>query len=311
MNIPRLAFPLLAFSLLSATLLAPAQTPNTTYAYQRIPSDDAAMDRVIRHESPDWLLMAPHLPDPATASTAQLELAGDVLRARRLPEDALDYYFFALARGGSEAQVRNRIGVTELELHHPELARIAFNRVLKLDPHNSQVWNNLGATEYLAGNYLGAISHYRRALKLNPNSAVYRSNLGTAYFEVADYESARTEFAHALKLDPKVFDEAGWAGLQAHVISTHDRGRFCVEMARLAALNRDDQGVLHWLAMAVSSDPEVVADMLHEAAFNQYRKDQRVLLLLQNARTLRSRQLAAWTPIPALAPADDEAVKGR
>jgi tetratricopeptide (TPR) repeat protein len=315
-NIPRLASSLLsssllASSLLSAAIFASAQTPDFVGGAQIVPGGDAATERMLRHESSDWLLMAPHLPNPTTASTAQLELAGDVLRARRMTEDALDFYEFALVRGGSEASVRNRIGVTELELRHPELARIAFNRVLKLDHNNSQAWNNLGATDYLAGDYRSAISHYRRAIKLSPDSAVFRSNLGTAYFEIADYDSARSEFAQALKLDPKVFDQGGWSGLQAHVISTRDRGRFCAEMARMAALNHNDAGVLHWLDMAVSSDPEAVNETLRSAAFDRYRKDPRVLLLLQNARILRSRQVAVSTPIPTLTAPTNEAIKSR
>jgi tetratricopeptide (TPR) repeat protein len=223
-----------------------------------------------------------------------------------MPEDALDYYNDALLRGGDEKTLRNRVGVTELELRHLGLARIAFNRVLKIDRKDAVAWNNLGATEYLVGNYRGAIDHYKHALKLNRKSAVYHSNLGTAYFQLADYDSARHEFTVAIRLDPKVFDDGGWSGLQAHVLSTHDRGRFCVEMARLAAVNHDDAGVLHWLNMAVSTDFDSVGEMLTDAAFAPYRKDPRVLLVLRNARNLRRHQIASAGPIPPLLSASDK-----
>ena len=61
-------------------------------------------------------------------------MAADVMRARRLPEDALEYYRFALERGGDPGKLTNRIGITLLELRHPELARAAFQRSVHLAP---------------------------------------------------------------------------------------------------------------------------------------------------------------------------------
>lgn len=308
MNIPRRILPFFVLPLLLSAQKLSAQSSSSSDSRARTYS--ATLDRIERHQSPDWLLVEPHLPDPATASPERLMVAGDVLRARRMPEDALDYYNYALARGGNEATLRNRLGVTQLELHQPELARIAFNRVLKIDPRNAAAWNNLGATEYLAGDYRSAIGHYKHALKFRHNSAVYHSNLGTAYFEVSDYESARSQFAAAIKLDPTIFDQAGWSGLQAHVLSPHDRGRFCVEMARLAALNHDDAGVLRWLNLAVSTNTDSIATMLRDPAFTTYRKDPRVLLVLENARTLRNRQIANG-PVPPLPEIENAASTGR
>jgi len=80
-------------------------------------------ERAALHNSPDWELLAPHLPDPQTASVAKLETAGDVLLARRFPEDALDYYGYAMARGGDIGVLLNKMGVVRLELRQPELAR--------------------------------------------------------------------------------------------------------------------------------------------------------------------------------------------
>ena len=77
---------------LFACALLPAQQPST-------PSVSA--DRAALHRSSEWDLILPHLPDPATATAAQLELSGDVLRARRFPEDALDYYQYALKQAAS------------------------------------------------------------------------------------------------------------------------------------------------------------------------------------------------------------------
>src|ERR1700722_7725178 len=55
-----------------------------------------ASERALRHATPEWESISSHPPDPATATPAALTQAADVLRARRLPEDALDYYHYAL-----------------------------------------------------------------------------------------------------------------------------------------------------------------------------------------------------------------------
>src|SRR5579875_3146474 len=139
-----------ALSFLIATLLcAPAifaqvrgEAPLTS------PEERAAL-----HRSSDWEIIAPHLPDPNTATAAQLETAADVLRARRFPEDALDYYGYAMARGGNVSELLNKMGVVRLELRQNEIARQMFLRTVHVQKKNAVAWNNLGATEFAEKNY--------------------------------------------------------------------------------------------------------------------------------------------------------------
>jgi len=257
---------------------------------QDISDDDAA--RADRHATPEWQALAPHLPDPNTATPASLAQAADVLRARRMPEDALDYYFFALKRGGDEAKLENDIGVTLLELRRYPEARTAFKRALQLKPKAARDWNNLGATEYVSGNYRAALEDYLRAVKLDKKAAVFRSNLGTAYFELKDYESATQHFEKAIKLDPNVFQTGGWAGIEAHVLSATDHGRFCFEMAKMAARQHNDAEVIRWLARSSEAGFEVKAEMGGDKDFDAYRKDPRVETVLRNARAMRTGQIA-------------------
>src|SRR5271168_850778 len=84
------------FGLLSVAPLSPAENTGG----QQNPT--AADMRELRHQDPQWQSVKLHLPDPATATAQQLETVGDVLRARRFPEDAIDYYNYALQRGGDE-----------------------------------------------------------------------------------------------------------------------------------------------------------------------------------------------------------------
>jgi len=236
-------------------------------------SSDDADERASRHDTEEWRQVAAHLPDPNTSTPQALTVAADVLRARRMQEDALDYYRYALVRGGDEATLENDIGVTLLELQRLPEARIAFQRTLKLKPKSARAWNNLGATEYVAGNFRAALADDLRAVKLDKKEAVYHSNLGTAYFELKDFESARSQFRQSVKLNPDVFRGGGWAGVEAHVLSASDHGRFCFEMAVMAAEQHDDANVVRWLARASEAGFDIMGEMGSEKDLNPYRKD--------------------------------------
>jgi tetratricopeptide (TPR) repeat protein len=284
------------------SLLSIAMVACTTGVLAQQPAYDEAANRAMRHGTPEWALISPHLPDPQTGSAEKLAEAADVLRARRLPEDALEYYRYALKRGGDETKLENDIGVTLLELNRFVEARIAFSRAVKVKPKYAQGWNNLGAAEYSAGNPKAALIDYLRAVKLDKKTAVYHSNLGTAYFEVKDYESARSEFERALKLNPGVFQEGGWSGVEAHVISTSDRARYCFEMAKMAARQHDADNVVRWIARSSEAGFDVKGEMAGDKDFEMYRKDPRILMVIQNAKAIRSGQVA----VSGLAPASPE-----
>src|ERR1700753_690938 len=224
---------LLAVTLLSSSLpLLSAELP-AGLQQNAPPTSDAAM-RELRHQDPQWQTVKPHLPNPATATEQQLETVGDVLRARRFPEDALDYYIYALQRGGgNEVTLMNKIGVVQLDLRHTANARAYFERAIKIQKKDAVAWNNLGAVEYIDGRFAKSISDYSRAIKLNKTSAIYHSNLATAYFEQKEYKNARQQFKIALKLDPDVAHHDGSGGLTAHMVSPEDHARYCFEMARL------------------------------------------------------------------------------
>jgi tetratricopeptide (TPR) repeat protein len=261
--------------------------------------------RALDHQSPSWESVRAHLPDPTTASATQLEGAADVLRARRFLEDAIDYYEFALRRGGEEAHLLNKLGVTQLELRNVAQARIYFQRVVKVQKKNPEGWNNLGAIEYLTGRYGSAISNYKRAIKLDRNSATYHSNLGTAYFDKKDFENARKEYDTALKLDPEMLEHHGTVGVTTRMLSPEDHARFCFELARLYAQRGDEATMLNYLTKASEAGFDVLSEMNSDSVLSRYRKDPRVLLLVKNAKELRDRgtSLAQGSgPAPPLPP---------
>ncbi len=284
-------------SLIAALLLASA-TLNPALA-QTDPAADA--ETAARHNSEEWRLLEPYLPSLTTGTPAELTQEGDVLRARRFEEDALTFYTAALRRGGDQATVLNRIGVTYLVLRQPDIARASFHRVLALSPDNAQAWNNLGAAEYFAGNHRAALEAYLHAVRLDGKDAVFHSNLATAYFELKDYESAADHFQRAFRLDNKIFERVSMGGLEARMLSATERGRFCFELARVAAQQHQDESVLHWLRKALDAGYDIRAEMDNYVAFAPYQHDSRVTLLIANARAMRAGRLASNIPIPSLA----------
>lgn len=257
---------------------------------KRVAVDDG---RVTRHASEEWARVAPHLPDMETAPVEKLILTGDILRARRFPEDALDFYKQALRRGGDQAVLLNRIGVTELELQHIVLAQLNFKRVVKIKPKVADGWNNLGATEYLQRDYRKAISDYRKAARLDDGKASYRSNLGTAYFEVKNYKKARQQFEAALALDPEVFTRVGTSGVTAHILSPADRAHFYFEMAKVSLGHGDEGGALRWLEKAMESGFDVQRGVAEDPEFVRFRDDPRVDVLVRNELALKAKNTVA------------------
>jgi tetratricopeptide (TPR) repeat protein len=283
---------LILFSLLTVNAMA-TSAQNT--------QKDALSHEITRqqaHQDPQWLSIQAHLPDAATSTAQQLEQAADVLRARRFPEDALDYYGYALQRGGDAPQLLNKMGVTELELRHPSEARAYFQRVVKIRKKNPEGWNNLGALEYMEGRYGQAISDYGRAIKLDKTSATFHSNLATAYFDKKEFESARREYDIALKLDPAMLQHHGTAGVTTRMLSPEDHARFCYELARLYAERGDEETMLHYLTMASEGGFDILTEMGSDSLLGHYRKDQRVLLIVSNAKALRGNHLADASGVP-------------
>src|ERR1700730_7279819 len=293
----------LFFGLLSTPTLSSAELP--AGLQQNAPNTSTEAVRALRHQDPQWESGKVHLPDPATATEEQLETVADVLRARRFPEDALDYYLYALRRGGTNVMLLNKIGVTQLELRHTAAARAYFQRAIQLQKKDPVAWNNLGAVEYMDGRFSTAISDYNRAIKLDKTSAIYHSNLATALFEEKKYKDARGQFKIALQLDPDVAHHDGTGGLTAHMLSPEDHARYCFEMARLYADLGDEANMLHYLTMASEGGFDVLGEMRSDTTLERYRKDVRVILLVQNAKALRSGRASiddAASKVPPLPP---------
>jgi tetratricopeptide (TPR) repeat protein len=263
----------------------------------------AAAEAEAMHREEEWMRVAQHLPSLERGTGAELMVAGDVLRARRFPDEALIYYGAAYRRGADPVEVLNKMGVTELTMHRATQARVYFKQVVKKDKKNPDGWNNLGAAEYVDGRYGQSVSDYRKALKLNPGSAVFHSNLGTALIGEKAFDDARKEFAAALDLDPEFGTrQTDSSGISAHVLSAEDRAQFCLAMARVYASKGKIDAMLHSLAMAVDGGVNLEDAMLGDPLLEKYRKDPRVVTLIQNSKAIKrspAESLVALEALPA------------
>jgi tetratricopeptide (TPR) repeat protein len=253
-------------------------------------------ERAALHEGPAWTTIAAHLPDPQTATPAQLELAGDVLRARRFPEDALDYYGYALARGGNVSELLNRMGIVRLELQQNSLAHELFLRTVRATKNDAQAWNNLGVTDYVAMQYGAAISEYKKASRLDKHSAIYHSNLAMVYFQKNDMDSARKELTTALRLNKHLMEAHDTGGPSLHVLGVKDYGSLCFEMARVYIRSGDVASMLLWLAKSSENGFDIKDAMSQDYRLHAYSKDPRVLLIIHNTAELHARSVAAARP---------------
>jgi tetratricopeptide (TPR) repeat protein len=165
-------------------LLAIAASFPPPLTAQNIPVSKTAKERL--HESSQWHAVEQHLPNRLTSTPTVLEAEGDILRARRLPEDAMDYYNFAFQNGGDAATLLNKLGLVALEIQDVPWAREYFQSVVKINRQSANGWNNLGTVEYLSGRPAYAVADYSKAVKLDANRTDFHCNLAAAYFEEED-----------------------------------------------------------------------------------------------------------------------------
>lgn len=214
------------------------------------------------------------LPPPPDASPAQLERAGDELRAQKFYDDAIDYYTVALRKKPS-AILRNKLGMAHLMMLRYGPAQKEFKRAIKINPQYAEARNNLGVVHYMRKKYKNAIKEYQNALKLNPQSSSFHSNLGTAYFARKEYNKASLHYLYALQLDPEVFERQSYAGIAARMASPEDRARYAYILAKLCAKVGDLDRSLQYLKKAVEEGYPGIGDVYKDQEFAALRNDPR------------------------------------
>ncbi len=112
-----------------------------------------------------------------------------------------------------------------------------------------------------------------------------------AYFDKKDYKNSSAELEIALKLDPAIFTRgSSAAGVAAHVLSSADRARFCMEMAKTYARQGNIGEMLHSLSVASEAGLDLIPEMSKDKVLAEFKDDPRVLLIVHNSKAMKAGQ---------------------
>ncbi|MGC2170369.1 MAG: tetratricopeptide repeat protein [Candidatus Sulfotelmatobacter sp.] len=227
-------------------------------------------------------------PPAPNATAAQLEQQADLLRADKLYLDALDYYQAARDKTPNDAQLLNKIGITELMMQRYRQARKTFQRAIRCDRQFADAYNNLGVVYYESRNYRAAVKQYQKAIARDGDSASFFNNLGAAYFSKRDFNPAVAAYQRALELDPDVFERSSRTGVEAQLPSPEDRARYDYTVAKLyAKMGFSDQS-LEYLRKAMEDGYKDLKNVYKDAEFAQLRKNPRFTALMASKTTIIS-----------------------
>lgn len=250
--------------LILATTVAVAQdVPRVSPMYS--PGDTAEV------QPPGWLLQQ--------GNALELEKRGDDLRAQKDFLQALDFYKAALKKSGSEAPLRNKMGMCNLMLARYKDAKKEFEKATKADKTMAEAWNNLGVVFYQQKKYRPAIKNYKKAIAIR-QSASFHSNLGTAYFAKKQYDEAGKEYELAFSLDPTVFDRSSQLGLAARMGTPEEKARYAYMIAKMYAKQGDMEKTLQYLRRAMEEGYKDIDNVYRDNEFAGIRKDQRFTELM-------------------------------
>ena len=171
-------------------------------------------------------------PAPSGSPPLTPEVRGDIMMARKMYRDALDYY-----KTGAEtsAVLANKTGIAYHQLQDLVNARKYYEKAIKLNRGYAEAINNLGTIFYARKSYRRAIEQYKKALRITPNSASILSNLGTAYFARKNYDEASKAYSQALALDAEVFERRSTQGTLLQDQTVEERAKFHYYLAKTYA----------------------------------------------------------------------------
>lgn len=199
------------------------------------------------------------------------ETRGDIMMARKMYRDAIDFYKPASSKS---AVLANKTGIAYHQMGDLESAKKYYERAIKLDKTYPEAYNNLGTVQYAKKSYGSAIKSYERALALTPKAASVWSNLGTAYFARKKYTEALRAYQYALELDPEVFERRGSSGVMLQERSVEEKAMFYYTLAKSYAQAGDFDRALRYIRFALENGFKDRKRFLEEAVFEGLRDNQ-------------------------------------
>jgi tetratricopeptide (TPR) repeat protein len=210
----------------------------------------------------------------------QEEQKGDLARIHGGNLVALPAYYAALRAGGPNAELLNKLGVTELQLGERGAARKHFSQALKFDPRSASAMNNMGAALLLDKKYKPAVGYLKRALAQDEENAPVHINLGEAWLGLGDMDRAMNEYSRALEIDADVLS-SNPEGTIARVKTPEQRARVSFLIAKSYMKRGNLEGALEYLQRAKEDRYPDLAKVYSDPDFAPLWKDPRLAKIVK------------------------------
>lgn len=225
-----------------------------------------------------WALDASDQPtgDMKAMTIAELEKAGDVARAQKNYDLAIDYFQAALKKDRKNATICNKLGLAQLKNDDLKSARVSFERAAKANSKYAEAINNIGAVEYMNKNYGRAAKFFKKAVALDETHATYHVNLGAAWFSQKKFDRAVAEYIRAMEIDPDAFRQESKVGIAAQISSPEERAQYSYALAKAYAKRGDVEGCLECLKRAKEQGYRNMANVYKDEEFSRMRDNPRL-----------------------------------
>jgi tetratricopeptide (TPR) repeat protein len=216
----------------------------------------------------------------APAQTTTLitpELRGDIMMARKMYREAIDFY---KPGSNTSAVLANKTGIAYQQLSEFASARRYYERAIKVNPRYAEAINNLGTVFYAQKSYRRAVEQYRKALRLEPRSASFLSNLGTVYFARRNYDEALLTYQQALAIDPDIFEHHNTVGTTLQDQSVEEKAKLHYFVAKTYAKAGTNDRALQYIRKALEEGFKDREKFLKEPEFAGLQEDPEFKLMM-------------------------------
>lgn len=136
----------------------------------------------------------------------------------------------------------NNLGNVYNDIGNVDMAMLALERAVAINPTLSESRANLGNIYLQKGRVNEAILQYKGALQLNPGDPKTHNNLGNAYMELDRMSDAASSYRRAVALDPNFVD--AYRNLALVCVQGERYGEAITHLGRAVVLDPDN-GHLH------------------------------------------------------------------
>ena len=214
--------------------------------------------------------------DAKATTVAELDNAGDLARAQKNYDLAIEYFQAAAKKDRKNAVIYNKLGLAQLKNNDLKAARASFERASKCNSKYAEAINNIGAVEYMKKNFGAAAKYFRKAVALDESHSTYHVNLGAAWFSQKKFDRAIAEYIRAMEIDPDAFRQESKVGIAAQISSPEERAQYAYSLAKAYAKRGDMDGCLECLKKAKEEGYRNLANVYKDEEFSRMRENPRL-----------------------------------